>query len=291
MFQIYSEDFNPVSLPVDDMGYGLKGMDVEISSTAVDVTEHSIAGVPGRTITGFNDAEREISLNARLKVKDAIDYRLKRDRIFAFFKRIGAFYVTENQQSNKLMKVRVVESYRFERPDNMRTFATVTIPLKIIGQPYWISRFKTMNLNNVGVPMNGNWSFGMGLDVDPGKLKYSHSNQSSFNIFNAGTVPLKTIQEVDNCLITIDVMQAVANFKITDATGRYFEYNPLKKSNWALTSGSKILLSGHYMSLNNTPILERTNRYFFNLLPGDNTFAVEGLSTYTINFDFRFKYD
>lgn len=292
MFTIYDLNFNKVSLPVDELGYGLKGLDVDISSTGEDVTERTIAGVPGTIVTGYRDSSRDMSIRARLKAKDAIDYRLKRDRVFAFFKRLGNFYITENQQGNKLMKVRVIESYSFERPDNLQTFATFDIPLKIIGQPYWISRYKSMDLHGKnGVDFNNHWSFGMGLDVDTDKLNYQFSNQSTFELYNAGTVPIKTIQEKDNCIITIEIKQAVTNFKLYDATGRYFEWNPTKDSKWGLISGNKIILNGHYMTMNNTPIMERTNRYFLQLLAGNNQFTVEGLSNYTITFDFRFKYD
>ena len=290
MFTIYDLNFNKISLPVDDLGYGLKGLDVYISSTRQEVTERTIAGVAGSVITGYRDSDRDFSIHARLKAKDAIDFRLKRDRVFSFFKRLGDFYITENQQGNKLMKVRVVESYSFERPDNLQTFATVDIPLKIIGQPYWISRFKSTDLHGKeGIDFNSNWSFGMGLDVN--KLQYQFENKSSFTVFNAGTVPLKTIQEKDNCIITIEINQSVTHFKLYDATGRYFEYNPTQESDWSLKSGDKLVLNGHYMTLNSTPIMERTNRYFLQLLAGDNAFTVEGLATYKITFDFQFKYD
>ncbi|MED1603654.1 phage tail domain-containing protein [Alkalihalophilus marmarensis] len=291
-FKIYDKGFNPIPLPVDDLGYGLLGLDVELSSTAQEATSHTLAGVPGKIYTGFRDSDREMALKARMKVKDATDFRLKRDRIFAFFKRLGTFYVTEKQQGNKLMKVRVIESYRPERPENMRNYAFLTIPLEIIGQPYWISRYKTMNLHNAnGVPFNGNWSFGMGLDVEPDKLKYEYQNVSTFNIFNAGTKDLKTIQEKDNCLITIEVNQNATKFTLFDATGRRFEYNPTQKAEWSLAPGNKITLNGHDIKLNQTPIMERTNRYFPLLLSGDNGFVMEGLSNYKITFDFRFKYD
>ncbi|MCA1029390.1 phage tail family protein, partial [Cytobacillus kochii] len=152
MFTIYDENFEAVPLPLDDLGYGLKALDVSISSVAQDINEHFISGIPGSVITGFTDSVREMSISARIKAKDTTDYRLKRDRVFAFFKRLGTFYITENTQANKLMKVRVIESYRLDRIENNQTFAIAEIPLKIIGQPYWISRFKSMDLHeNNGV--------------------------------------------------------------------------------------------------------------------------------------------
>lgn len=282
MFTIYDLNFNPVPLPVDRWGFGLRALDLEISSLAEEVTEQSIAGVPGRIATGFRDTDREMSIRVRLKVETPDEYRRKRDMVYSFFKRLGSFYVAETQQEFKVIGVRVVESFRLERPDNIRTFATANIPLKIIDQPYWISMFRSLDIPAV---------VAFDLGIDDGRLEYVHSNKSSFGIFNGGTVPLKTIQEKDNCLITIDIKQAVTNFRIFDATGRHFEYNPSRKSEWAIPAGNRIILNGHSITLNETPILNRTNRYFFNLLPGDNPFRVEGLSTYSIAFDFRYKFD
>lgn len=279
MFQIYDEDFNLVPLPFDDWGYGLKELDLQISSTGQEVTEHTLSGVPGTLITGYRDNTREVNLHALLKAEDAKDFRLKRDQVFAFFKRLETFYVSENYQDYKVMKVRVVESYSFQRPDNNQTFSTVDIPLKIVGQPYWISRYKSLELPE---------DVKIDLSIDS---TYQYSNQSSFIIQNAGTVPIKTIQEKDNCIITIDIKQSVTSFKLYDATGRHFEYNPAKDSKWSLVSGNKIVLNGHYMTMNHTPIMERTNRYFLHLLPGENPFSVEGLTNYSISFDFRFKFD
>ena len=287
-FQIYDLNFNPIPLPTDELGYGLRGLDLVVSSVGEEVTEHALSKVPGYIQTGFTDRDREMSIHARLKAKDAIDFRLKRDRVFSFFKQLGTFYVTEVQQGNKLMKVRVSESYTFERPQGNRTFSTAIIPLKIVGQPYWISRFKTMDLHNAGgVPFDGGWSYGMGLDVN--KTTYQYENVGKFNIYNAGR-PLKTIQEQD-CYITIDVNQTVTDFRLFDSTGRWFEYNPMKDGDWSLKAGDKIVLNGHYMKLNDTPIMERTNRYFIRMLSGDNQFTMQGLNNYKITFDFRFKYD
>ncbi|MFD1350140.1 phage tail domain-containing protein [Oceanobacillus caeni] len=290
LFQIYDLDFNPIPLPKDELGYGLKGMGLRTSSVGQEATEHSMSGWPGNIITGVRDTDRDMSLIAWLESMDNTDFLLKRDSVYSFFKRLGSFYVTETRQGNKLMKVKVVEQYAPEIHGGVQTLTTFDIPLKIDGQPYWISRYKSMDLHkNGGVPFNDHWSFGMGLDVD--KTKYQYSNEKEFNIFNAGTRPLKTIQEKDNCIITIEIKQSVNNFRLYDATGRYFEYNPMKNSKWDLKSGNKIVLNGHYFTMNNTPIMERTNRYFLILLSGDNIFKMEGLTNYTITFDFRFKYD
>ncbi|MRX70842.1 hypothetical protein GJU40_01505 [Bacillus lacus] len=281
MFKIYDLAFNPVALPVDQWGNGFKGLDINVSSVGQDVTEHTLPGVPGNIITGYRDNEREVSITVSLKKYEAKEFRKKRDEIYAFFKRLGTFYVAETQQEYKVLKVRVTDSFNLERPENVRTFATANIPLKIIGQPYWLSLFRSKQITE-------DLAFSLGIDAS--KAVYEHSNKTTFNIFNPGTVPLKTIQETDNCIITIDVKQSVTSFRIYDDTGRHFEYNPAKQASWALVSNNKIVLNGHYMTMNNTPIMDRTNRYFFNLLPEDNLFRVEGLSTYTINFDFRSRF-
>lgn len=289
-FKIYDLNFNPVPLPVDDLGYGLRGLDLIVSSIGQEVTEHTIPGRPGKITTGVRDDDRDMSISARIKAMNATDYRLKRDRVFAFFRSLDVFYVTEAQQGNKLMKVRVVEKYTPERPDNLQTYAFVDIPLKIDGHPYWISRYKTMDLNNrKGIPVNGEWSFGMGVDVSPENLIYQYDNVSEFNIFNAG-IPLKTILEKDNCEIKIEIKQNVTSFMLYDATDRKWEYNAAKKSDWALKDGDVIIFNGHDVRLNKTTIMERTNRYYPIIKEGINKFEVTGLKQYKITFDFRFKY-
>lgn len=279
MFTLYNENFNAIPLPLDQWGYGLKELDFNISSVNEEITEHVLNGVPGTIITGHRDNSREASLRVVLKAENTKDFRVKRDQVFAFFKRLGDFYVSENFQDYKVLRVRVVDSYTIDRPDNNRVFAVVEIPLKVVGQPYWISRHKSLSLPS-------EVAFDLGVEAE-----YQHSNKESFTIFNAGTVPLKTIQEKDNCIIIIEVKQSVTNFRLYDGTGRYFEYNPNKVSNWALASGNKIVLNGHSIKMNNTPIIERTNRYFLNILPGENMFTVEGLTSYSASFDFRFKFD
>jgi len=229
-FKIYDLNFNPVPLPVDEVGYGLRGLDLEVSSIGQEVTEHSMSGRPGNVTTGVRDTDRDMTLSARIKAMNATDYRLKRDRVYSFFRGLGAFYVTETLQGNKLMKVRVIEKYTPERPQNMQRYAFVDIPLQIDGQPYWISRYTTMDLhNNKGIPANGNWSFGMGIDVSPDNLVYQYENVSEFNIYNAG-IPLKTIQEKDNCEIRIEINENITNFSLFDAAGGEWKYNPEGKT-------------------------------------------------------------
>ncbi len=289
-FEIYDLEFNPVPLPVDDVGYGLRGLDLEVSSIGQEVTEHSMSGRPGNIITGSRDTDRDMTLSARIKAMNATDYKLKRDRVYSFFRGLGAFYVAESLQGNKLIKVRVIDKYMPERPDNMQTYAFVDIPLQIDGHPYWISRFKTMDLHkNQGISANGNWSFGMGIDVSLDNLIYQYENVSEFNIYNAG-IPLKTIQEKDNCEIKIEINEDITSLMIYDATGSKWEYNPEKEDDWKLKKGDVIIFNGHDVRLNKTTIMERTNRYYPILKEGINKFKVDGLSRYKISFDFRFKY-
>lgn len=291
LFQIYDLDFNPVPLPRDDLGYGLKGLWLEVSSIGQEVTEHSTPRRPGTIITGVRDDTRDMSLQAWIESMNNTDYLLKRDRVYSFFKGLGAFYVTETRQGNKLMKVRVVDQYTPERPGGLQTLTMLDIPLKIDGHPYWVSRFKTMDLHNSkGIPANGNWSYGMNLEVSPDNLNYQYENAHEFNIYNAGRL-LKTVQEKDNCEIRIEIRQAVTNFTLYDATGGRWEYNPTRNSDWDLRSGDVIIFNGHDVRLNGTTIMERTNRYYPVIKEGINKFKMDGLPNYKITFDFRFKYD
>src|SRR5699024_7243191 len=115
-FKIYDLGFNEIPLPIDDTGHGLHGLDVTVTSI-----EQEITGRPGTITTGVRDNDRDISIQARIKAMNATDYRLKRDRVYAFFRSLGAFYITEIQQQNKLLLVRAVEKYTPERPENMQS--------------------------------------------------------------------------------------------------------------------------------------------------------------------------
>ncbi len=289
-FEIYDLNFNQIPLPKDDLGYGMIGLDIFVSSIEKQITDHSLNGMPGRLITGKKDDDRDVKLSAMIYAMNSTDYRMKRDKVYSFFSQLGSFYVSEKQQGNKLLKVVVANKYTAERPLNFRNVADLEIPLKIDGQPYWISRFKTMDLHrNKGIPMNGKWSFGMGLDVEPSKLKYQFENVSQFDFYNAGK-QLKTIQEKGNCEIKIEVKQAVTSFMVEDATGRKFEYNPSKNADWELKNGDVIIFNGHDVRINGTTIMERTNRYYFVIEQLMNKWKVTGLSNYKITLDFRFKY-
>ncbi len=289
-FKIYDLDFNEIPLPTDDTGHGLRGLDVTVSSIEQEVSEQNIPGRPGTITTGVRDNDRDISIQARIKAMNATDYRLKRDRVYAFFRSLGAFYITEIQQQNKLLKVRVVDKYTPERPENMQSYALLEIPLKIEEYPYWISRFKTMDLhNNKGIPTNGHWSFGMGVDVSPDNLIYQYENVSEFNIYNAG-ITLKTILEKEDCEIKIEINENVTSFSLEDSTGVSWEYNSKKEDDWKLRKGDVIIFNGHDVRLNKTTIMERTNRYYPIIKEGLNKFKIRGVFNYKITFDFRFKY-
>src|SRR5690625_2206774 len=103
-------------------------------------------------------------------------------------------------------------------------------------------------------------------------------------------IPLKTIQEKNNCEIKIEINESVTSFMLYDSTGSKWEYNPSKNSDWTLKSGDMIIFNGHDVRLNKTTIMERTNRYYPIIKEGINKFKVSGLSQYKITFDFRFKY-
>jgi len=288
--KFYDSDFNEIKLPQDELGYGLKGIDLHVSSISSEITERKSQGLSGSVVTGVRDDDRQLYLTAMIEAMNSTDFHLKRDRIYSFFSELDNFYITETEQGNKLIEVMAIDSYYAERPDKFQKVAYLNIPLKKVGQPYWISRFKTMDLhNNNGIYFNGNWSFGMNLDVDPSKLKYQFTNVNQFDFYNAGK-QLKTIQEKGNCEIKIEFNQAVTNFSIEDAIGGKWKYNASKKSEWAIPAGAVLIFNGHDVRLNGTTIMERTNRYYPVINKGMNKWKVSGLSNYKITLDFRFKY-
>src|SRR5699024_10472714 len=160
----------------------------------------------------------------------------------------------EIQQQNKLLLVRAVERYTPERPENMQSYALLEIPLKIEEHPYWISRYKTMDLhNNKDIPANGHWSFGMGGDVSPGNLVYQYENVRKIKKNNTG-ITMKTKLEKDDGEKKKEINENVTSFSIEDATGGRWEYNNKKEDDWKLKKGDVIIFNGHDVRLNKTTI-------------------------------------
>lgn len=298
MFKIYDLNFKEIPLPTDQFNYGLRGLDLFLSSINRRVTTEDLPGVPGTSRTHVSDGTREVSIRALIKAMDTHDYRLKRNRVFSFFRQLGDFYVAESHEPNKLLKVSVDESYIPERPDGMRAWAEFEVPLEIVGQPYRISRYTSLDIHNNDIQFDGKWSAGMHLPAidttEDGILmdyQYVFTNQTSIEVFNPSDIDLYIKQHLD-CKIEFECLTDMSEIRLLDGLSKEFVFTD------DLVTGDVLTIEGHRIWKNGVRADVKFNEVYPTLLSNYN----EVYQQYSINemqvsagvkvsFDFRYKYD
>ena len=158
MFKIYDLNFKEVSIPVERLGYGIKALDISIGPIIYD-TVYSNGNRADTPIKRY-PKDREVSINILTTAADTIDWRMKRDQVYTFFRRLGVFYVAESYQPFKLLKVMVDEDYEVDRP--VTRWGLAEIPLKIIGTPFKQSLHTTGTIGSEGMLFNNKWGYSMG---------------------------------------------------------------------------------------------------------------------------------
>lgn len=171
MFKIYDLNYNEIRFPVDDLGFGLKSLDIDIGPILYEniYTQSSRAD----KLVKRYPKDRTVTLHAMFTSynKNVADWRLKRDVIYEFFRTLGVFYVAEEYQPFKLLKVLVDTDYLPDRPVNI--WGMLEIPLKIIDTPFKQSLHTTADIDSEGVRWNDKWAYGMGLSAEKEQWKYS----------------------------------------------------------------------------------------------------------------------
>lgn len=170
MFKIYDLNYKEVSFPVDDLGFGLKSLDIDIGPVIYEniYTQSSRAD----QLVKRYPKDRTVTLHAMFTSykKNVADWRLKRDRVYEYFRTLGVFYVAESYQPFKLLKVIVDADYMPDRPVNI--WGMLDIPLKIIDTPFKQSLHTTSDIDSEGVRWNDKWGYGMGLSSEREQWKY-----------------------------------------------------------------------------------------------------------------------
>jgi len=298
MFKIYDLNFKEIPLPTDQYGYGLRGLDLFLSSINRRVTTEDIPGIAGTNRIHTMDGTREVSIRALIKAMDTHDYRLKRNRVFSFFRQLGDFYVAEAHEPNKLLKVSVDDSYLPERPDGMRAWAEFEVPLSVVGQPYRISRYTSMDIHNNDIQFDGKWSAGMHLPAVGDSVdgitfdyKYVFENQRDIKVFNPSDIDLYVKQHLD-FKIKFELLQNRSDIRLLDAKSKEFVFTD------SLKTGDVVEIEGHRIRKNGVLSAAKFNDVYPTLLSNYN----EVYQQYSVNevrvsagvkvsFDFRYKYD
>ena len=278
MFKIYDLNYKEVSFPVDDLGFGLKSLDINIGPVIYE-NIYTSSSRADQLVKRY-PKDRDVSINAMFTAYNTVDWRLKRDRVYSFFRNLGVFYIAESYQPYKLLKVIVDESYEVDRP--VIRWGLLEIPLKIIDTPFKQSLHTTLDIDSEGVRWNDKWGYGMGLSSDSEQWKYKFTNTNP-RFYNAGTEDIKLIQQKGS-LIRLIPKESVPWLEISDGTTTF-------RLNRQTTIDSPLTLKGHQIRVNNANVLDQTNREFLTIKKGWNNWQIRGISKFEIEIDYRFLYD
>lgn len=283
MFIIYDLNFREVSLPKDNFGLGLEGLDLFFSSIGRNVSdEHR---------THVSDGPRSANIRAYIKSMSRQDYKLKRNRVYSFFRQLGDFYVADIDEPNKLLKVSVDTEFTPNWLDGVNHAAEMDIPLSIVGQPYRISRQTTLDIHNDGgLIADGDWSADMGLTAQNDK-QYVFNNQTDIEVYNPSDIDLYIKQHLD-FKIKFECLQSMSRISLLDANSKEFIFTD------ALKTGDVVEIEGHRIKKNGQLAAAKFNDVYPTLKGGYS----EVYQEYSMNkikvspglkvtFDFRAKYD
>ena len=282
MFKIYDLNYKEVSLPVERLGYGIKALDISIGPIIYD-TVYSNGNRADTPIKRY-PKDREVSINILTTSADTIDWRIKRDQVYTFFRRLGVFYVAESYQPFKLLKVMVDEGYEVDRP--VTRWGLAEIPLKIIDTPFKQSLHTTGTIGSEGMLFNNKWAYGMGTWFAENYWQYKFTGVKP-TFYNAGDEEVKLIQQKES-LITLKINAVPTNglIDIDDGTTTFKLWYDFKV-------GDVIRIHGDKVTLNGKNVLGDTNFNFLTVKKGWNYWDVRGVPNrdYEFKIDFRYLYD
>lgn len=281
MFIIYDLNFRKIQLPKDNFGLGMEGLDLFFSSIGRSVSdEHR---------THVTDGPRSANVKAYIKSMNRQDYKLKRNRVYSFFRQLGDFYVADIDEPNKLLKVSVDTEFTPNWLDGVNHAAEMDIPLSIVGQPYRISRHTSLELQDL--KRDGKWSRGMHLRRDAAYNQYVFNNQTNIEVYNPSDIDLYIKQHLD-FKIKFECLQSMSRITLLDANSKEFIFTD------ALKTGDIIEIEGHRIKKNGALSAAKFNDVYPTLKSGYS----EVYQEYSMNkikvspglkvtFDFRAKYD
>ena len=283
MFKVYDSNFKEVKIPVDRLGFGSRALEINVGPVIYENVYSQSRRAD--TLVKRYAKDRQVSIVLMVSGMDETDFRMKRDTLYSFFRNLGVFFVAEEQQPFKLIKVIVNDDYDIDR--QTPEIAMPEIPLKIIDTPFKQSLHTTLDIDNEGIRWNNKWGYGMGLSSDSSEWKYSFDTDSGqsydFKFLNAGTEAVKLIQQKES-RIRVEFKVAGSWFEISDGTTTF-------RLNKSYVKGDVLVIRGSKIFFNGQNVLQDTNRNFLTVKQGMNTWQTRGPKYYDFSIDFRFLYD
>ena len=231
----------------------------------------------GDITLGKTRNSRLIQAKAWYKAYDALDFKLLRDELFVHLNPHKSFYAVDGDMPGRRWKVEV-ESININRIN--RTTAEVAVVF-YCAKGVSESVYKTLDGFNMD---SGMWATGMGLEADESKQDYTHSSDF-FGIHNAGSVEVDPRES--ELLITVRAINGGSSkFSVKNmSTSETWEYTG------TINAGDIFHIDGVKSTRNYANIVGNTNLELISLVPGANSFLVDGLNAgFEITFDFRYLY-
>ena len=283
MFKVYDSNFKEVKIPVDSLGFGSRALEINVGPVIYENVYSQSRRAD--TLVKRYAKDRQVSIVLMVSGMDETDFRMKRDTLYSFFRKLGVFFIAEAQQPFKLIKVIVNDDYDIDR--QTPEIAMPEIPLKIIDTPFKQSLHTTLDIDSEGVRWNDKWGYGMGLSSDSSQWKYSFDTDAGqsydFKFLNAGTEAVKLIQQKES-RIRVEFKVAGSWFEISDGTTTF-------RLNKSYVKGDVLVIRGSKIFFNGQNVLQDTNRNFLTVKQGLNTWQTRGSKYYDFSIDFRFLYD
>ncbi|WP_324728775.1 phage tail domain-containing protein [Lysinibacillus fusiformis] len=279
----------------------IRPIDQKASSVDVD-------GRPGVVRESVNHGSRVIILSVMFLATDELDFALRRDKLFSIFSDLEPFYIYEGRPTYK------TSTYEFELPGQTwgenqqlptdiemlkgKRYKVIRTNMNEVEQNGLIGKvdieFETYQLpyaESPGTTLDERtfdkeiWQTGQGLvAVDPTTLKYVFQNESSFQVYNAGDVQLKT--NLRDMLFEIEFWGSSSNLSITNVTnGTQWQYNGSSNADDVI----KLETPTRFTKKKNS-IFKDTNKKALILEPGWNTIQISGATQFLILFRFKFYY-
>ena len=250
MFKVYDSNFKEVKIPVDRLGFGSRALEINIGPVIYENVYSQSRRAD--TLVKRYAKDRQVSIVLMVSGMNETDFRMKRDALYSFFRNLGIFFVAEEQQPFKLIKVIVNDDYDIDR--QTPEIAMPEIPLKIIDTPFKQSLHTTADLDAEGIRWNNKWAYGMGLSSDAEQWKYSYEYETkmqklSASDFEQGTISSSNGQNSSNAnnIRTIDYFDVVRGQTYTFAD----LFNSSKVNYWWLFEYDS---EGNYIGFSYTPV-------------------------------------
>ena len=274
MFKIY--DLNMKELPFPE---GVKPLDIFVGSVNKRRLTEEFEGRSGTLNYGYDYGERSVDLSLWLEAHDAIDYRLIRNELYAFFDTHDVFYIEETRVPSRVLKVTIDESYIPERIN--QTHSSVEISCRTLDSVFWETKYTTLELHDSGYSALVE-KYGLVDNIDDEKVQYRFS-ENNFTVYNAGNVAV----EPESMYISIlfyycsipDGKMTVKNL----TTGDTLIINSTENRKHIRQDGMVFTIGG-------VNRFRDTNRSFISLAPGDNRFEITGATFDEVRIDFKYYY-